>query len=707
MQYQVDIAAPDSSMVPTKGGFILSCVATMLALCGCRLSIGSSRYVVAPTGGEGGDEGEGEAEGEGEGEGEGEVAPTVSLRQMSTQSVREGITVDFEAWKHAIDLREEVIGQRFVPPPRGESYDAAVPDTLDLAERARLAVNCLTGALDPDYGYELYFVVRFNADPPFMHHEASGLPTNNPKFAEALPMMRAMSGSTQNLEIERGMLKRMLALVADDGLYYAPLIGRPWHHTWHRADEDFANVYGNARFLLAMMAWREYDGNPMWDEYIRNMIAGLRKIAVFKDDYAYFVDPKIGESFSYPKSGYQGEQTEPSDPSFSTHMYHSGVVQALAKWYRLTGDADALDLAGKLANFMRKPKFWVPETSPASIVAGERGHFQGQFHSHTAMLLGLLEYADAANDAGLKTFVRDGYEYARNFGVARIGWFPENTPRDKPDGTPLQSPCESCCTADMVCLAVKLSVAGVGEYWEDVDRYVRNQLIEQQFVRKDLLENVAASSAPHDAHPPNETADRVIERNLGGWAGHGDLTQLPNAWIMHCCTGNAARSLYYAWHNIVREQSDGAVQVNLLLNRASPCMDIDSYLPYEGKVVLHNKTAKRVFVRIPLWVSRPDVHCMIGSETYAPVRHNNYLLIERLGTDAEIAITFPIVAAECTRTLWDTTYTLQLRGNTVIDVSPRVHNDQAYPIYQRDAMNSGEAPIVQRARYVLDRYINE
>ncbi len=83
-----------------------------------------------------------------------------------------------------------------------------------------------------------------------------------------------------------------------------------------------------------------------------------------------------------------------------------------------------------------------------ALVAGERAHFQGHFHSHTAMLLGLFEYADAANDAGLKTFVRDGYEYARNFGVARIGWFPENTPRYKPDGAPWQSPCESCCTGD-------------------------------------------------------------------------------------------------------------------------------------------------------------------------------------------------------------------------------------------------------------------
>ena len=42
--------------------------------------------------------------------------------------------------------------------------------------------------------------------------------------------------------------------------------------------------------------------------------------------------------------------------------------------------------------------------------------------------------------------------------------------------------------------------------------------------------------------------------------------------------------LFYAWDGIVRHQ-DGTAQINLLLNRASPWLDIDSHLPYEGKVV--------------------------------------------------------------------------------------------------------------------------
>jgi hypothetical protein len=36
-----------------------------------------------------------------------------------------------------------------MPPYEGQRYEAVVPDTLDLAERARLAVNALTEMTDP------------------------------------------------------------------------------------------------------------------------------------------------------------------------------------------------------------------------------------------------------------------------------------------------------------------------------------------------------------------------------------------------------------------------------------------------------------------------------------------------------------------------------------------------------------------------------
>jgi hypothetical protein len=150
--------------------------------------------------------------------------------------------------------------------PDGERYEVEIPDTLDLAERAEYALNALCGMLDPNLDYEIWFHAFLGTNPPYMYHDTTGLPTNNPKFAESFPFMRMMTGSERDRKMEAGMMKMMVGLIAEDGLYYAPARQqRPWHegvgHVYRAADgeivrlgEDFANVYGNARMMLAMMA---------------------------------------------------------------------------------------------------------------------------------------------------------------------------------------------------------------------------------------------------------------------------------------------------------------------------------------------------------------------------------------------------------------------------------------------------------------------
>ena len=54
---------------------------------------------------------------------------------------------------------------------------------------------------------------------------------------------------------------------------------------------------------------------------------------------------------------------------------------------------------------------------------------------------------------------------------------------------------EGCALGDLVALAIRLSDSGAGDYWDDVDAVVRNQLVEQQLTRSDLLERVSAASA--------------------------------------------------------------------------------------------------------------------------------------------------------------------------------------------------------------------
>ena len=277
-------------------------------------------------------------------------------------------------------------------------------------------------------------------------------------------------------------------------------------------------------------------------------------------------------------------------------------------------------------------------------------------------------------------------------------------------------PDEGCAIADMTLLAILLSDGGMGDYWDDVDQYVRNQLIEHQVLRRDLLEEVVASGPEHKLNRLTETDDRVIDRQLGAFISIADPT-LSYAWWTMCCLGNCSVALYKAWESIIRYK-DGVAQVNLLLNRASSPLDLDSYLPYDGKVVLKNKLARKAYVRVPAWVDKSAVKCRVNERQLALHWLNNYLIIEGLAAKDAVTIEFPVVETneEHTEAAYRQQYTCRFRGNTLMDISPRAarplrtHDtsddgsvfdvNKGYPLYLRESYSGNQAPMKKVQRYV-------
>ena len=274
-------------------------------------------------------------------------------------------------------------------------------------------------------------------------------------------------------------------------------------------------------------------------------------------------------------------------------------------------------------------------------------------------------------------------------------------------------------------LAIKLCDAGF-DYWEDVDQYVRNELVEQQLLRADLLERISEAGPVHELDSPRETADRVIERNIGATAHFGnDPTMLGvQLGTASCCLQAGTQGLYHAWEGAVRHM-DGAAQVNLLLNRASPWLDVDSYLPYEGKVVVANKTAEKVFLRVPRWVEKGAVRCDVNGGATSLLWLGNYLILQRLRAGDRITVGFPMQEEvveytsrarpakasigleagapaeeeETRRLAAGDKYTLHFKGNTLVDISPR-GKGVGYPIYLRVHCKADKAPTKKVVRYV-------
>ena len=173
--------------------------------------------------------------------------------------------------------------------------------------------------------------------------------------------------------------------------------------------------------------------------------------------------------------------------------------------------------------------------------------------------------------------VRKGYGYGRASGDTLLGYFPENIDSSS------QNRIEMCEVADMIALGLKLTDgSGMGDYWDDVDRWTRNMFAEGQLTPERgewLAARPPSCRFSRRSHLPERRRRHGAQcRRL--WVPAS--AQRVGTGIAHCCTGNGTRAIYYLWDHMLTTRRP--VSVNLLLNRASPWADVDSHIPYAGQV---------------------------------------------------------------------------------------------------------------------------
>ncbi len=148
------------------------------------------------------------------------------------------------------------------------------------------------------------------------------------------------------------------------------------------------------------------------------------------------------------------------------HWSRGFIIKGLMTWVRETGSQPALDQAGKLTRvcFDENPLFTPDNTFRQG----------GHMHGNLRVLVGAADYALYAKDPVLFSRVDALYRYVRSQGT-RFGFLPEVIGRE---GDIVS--CETCALMDFIGLGVTLANNGHPEYWGDVERVVRNQLVESQ-----------------------------------------------------------------------------------------------------------------------------------------------------------------------------------------------------------------------------------
>ena len=591
-----------------------------------------------------------------------------------------------------------------LPPYHGERYTTLAPATLDLQERAMLAVHGLTGRTDPESDYEIYYVTALGLNPPFMGHWRWDI-WNQMWYHAALPLMRVISGSDHNAHVEEHWAKVLLHMQAPDGLLYEKIEGRPWlafnaASTHGSSAGDRSSTMCSAWGLTVTALYSRLTDNPMWRETGQRIVDGLAAQVVDKGDYAYFPSSVI-------------PWTDPSMPN--PHMVSHGgwAVHALTFFHRETGYAPALALAGKLVRAIKDHGNYF-DTDGTFLACQRRPGPEAHFYAHVHCLLETLDYAMAiGGDAELIEFAHNGFKYAKANGEPLTGYFPEYIADSRHDF----QMCESCGLADMIGLGLRLSMLGVGDYWDDVDRWIRNQFAEQQLVRADWMERLPwmgperdwfnTTSGWYKPDARRQKFDGIADACLGSFSS----SAAPNDWLagserhylamIGCCTGTGSRGLYFAWEHILHHDA-GKLKVNLLLNRASPWADVDSYIPYEGQVDIRIKQQVDLAVRIPDWVQPEQVVCEVNGESRQAGWEGRYAQVGSVDAEVKVTLKFPIEERSHWIHIDKKPYNLVCKGNDVVSMEPA---GQHHPLYQRDHYRDSTVHWKKVTRFVSEEVL--
>ena len=302
-------------------------------------------------------------------------------------------------------------------------------------------------------------------------------------------------------------------------------------------------------------------------------------------------------------------------------------------------------------------------------------------HGSLRTLVGAADYALHAGNQELLDRVAAVYSFVKSKATS-FGFLPELIDRK---GDIIA--CETCALMDYIGLAVTLANHGHPEYWGDVERIARNQLVESQL---DDVSWLTSDGSREDT--PQFTWREVGKRMIGGYAGWSSPAHILacketlNAhWggpelrdktraFQNCCGGSGTHAFFEVWKNASRFE-EGVLSVNLHIDKLLPQAEVRCYQPYRGLLTVKTLKSCKVRVRIPDFVRAGDLK--VESETGGTaVRVSaNYVELGEKNPSESMRITYPlpIVTEEISignPGFRQYRYRVTYKGDTVVKMEP-------------------------------------
>jgi hypothetical protein len=348
-------------------------------------------------------------------------------------------------------------------------------------------------------------------------------------------------------------------------------------------------------------------------------------------------------------------------------------IKSLMTAARVLNDESALRLAGLQVHkaFVDRPLFTPDNTFRQG----------GHMHGNLRTLVGSADYALYVKDPVLFSRVDAIYRWVRTQ-ATHFGFLPESIGRQ---GDVVGT--ETCALMDYVGLAATLANHGHPEYWGDVERVVRNQLVESQAHNMTWLKD-----APGRPDTAQFTWHDIAGRVEGGWAGWSSPTHflaacetLGHHWggpelhdktrlFQNCCGGSGMHALFIAWKNAARYEN-GVLSVNLHIDKLLPQAEIRGYQPFQGLLTIRLKQACAVRVRVPDFVQTRDLAVEVNGTKVAAKVFGNYLELGPRAQGDDLRITYPLPVVTEEEEIGNPgfrhyRYRVTWKGDTVVRMEP-------------------------------------
>lgn len=534
---------------------------------------------------------------------------------------------------------------------------------LWLQNAARLALGALLARLDLEQGARPFFWVDFRAQPAQAQHSYWDYVDIAGRFMDALVLGRAMTGIDDGREAE-ALLREFVWAQQDpsDGLFYIPAQGGPADIEMSKYLPDGAGM-GMPRHVdmfcqrapLLAGATLLASGDGSVRPRLQRLIEGLMAIS-----------QREGEEVSFPT--YRWAPTlKPQWYAGATAPerwlgYRYALLTGLARYVELTGEAQAADLALGLARFYMHRGDVPPD-----------GRFCANTHSGGVMptTVGIARLGAWAGDRRMLDWAHRVYAWVREQ-IPDFGFLPDGF------GLPgfFGRTCETCALADLQHLAIVLTEAGVGDYWDDIERVARNQLLENQY---------------RDPGRLRQALPGISERVLAMVAGAFEAAAAPNSLLTWdgsegCCIGGGLRALYLTWRASAGDVG-GVTRVNMGFSRSTPGTEIVGHEPWAGLIEVRVRqlaaAPREIMIRLPGHADMQDAQATLDGVPIDVPWRGRYAAFERVGPGQVAAIRYPLREESRGYTVGDTHYRGEWRGHTMLTIDP---SGGRYPIYCRGAL---------------------